>query len=200
MRIENPYGLTLTELLIAAVMVSIVMAGLAVFSTSMKQMMNTSQTTRYTDMKLAAVMKAIRKDAELAIGDPTDPGIIAVSASPKNGICFRQDTMQTPSDYTDDVWACWYHHSSSPGMRRCYNVPRVNVPTDSNAKCDSAASTRDYFELDNAEFYTVTNNPQGQFQSVTIHLTAHDTRIAADALENPSKSIIARISPQMISR
>lgn len=200
MRIAHQRGLTLTELLIAAVMVSIVMGGVAVFSTSMKQMANTSQTTRYTDMKLAAVMKSLRKDAELAIGDPTNPGIVAVSTSPRNGICFRHDTQLTPSDYADDVWACWYHHSSSPGMRRCYNVPAANIPTDTNAKCDTAASTRNYFELDNPEFYTVTNTAEGQFQSVTIHLTAHDTRLAADSLENPNKSIIARISPLMISR
>ena len=196
----NRRGLTLTELLLATVMISIVMGGVAVWATSMKQMRTSSQTTRYTDMKLAAVMKAIRKDAELAIGDPGDAGIQYISVSPKRAICFRHDTQLTPSDYTDDIWACWYHHISSPGLRRCYDIPSGDVPPDSNTKCDNAAATRDYFELDDVEFYTVNFDGDGRFENVTISLMAHDTRRTQDALQNPAKTFVAQISPPMISR
>ncbi len=200
MRIGCRRGLTLTELLLATVMIGIVMGGVAVWSTSMKQMRTTSQTTRYTDMKLAAVMKAIRKDAELAVGDASDLGIQYVTVSPRIGICFRHDTGATPADYSDDIWACWYHHSSSPGLRRCYDTPVGSVPTNTNAKCDNAASTRDYFELDNEEFYNVNFDGNGNFENVTFSLTAHDTRRAQDPLQNPSKTVIASVSPHMISR
>lgn len=200
MRRNNSRGLTLTELLLATVMITIVMAGVAVWTTSIKQMRQTSQTTRYTDMKLAAVMKAIRKDAELAIGDTANPGIQTNTAGATRSICFRHDTQLTPADYTDDIWACWYHHNSSPGLRRCYDTPAGDVPPDSNTKCDNAASTRDYYTLDDIDFFTVTNDVDGKLENVTISLTAHDDRSSTDALKNPSKTVVARISPYMISR
>lgn len=200
MRVSSSQALTLTELLLATVMIGIVMSGVAVWSTSMKQMRVSSQTTRYTDMKLAAVMKAMRKDAELAIGDQSDQGILTNTAGATRSICFRHDTQITPSDYSDDIWACWFHNTASPGLRRCYDIPIGDVPPDSNTKCDNANETRDYFTLDDINFFTINNDGDGRFENVTLSLTAHDDRASVDALQNPSKTIVARVVPQMISR
>ncbi|MGE0267228.1 MAG: PilW family protein [Candidatus Omnitrophota bacterium] len=200
MKIHQSHGLSLTELLIASAIIGIIMTGIAVFTISVRQMQVSSQTTMYTNMKLAALMKAIRTDAELMIGDPVNTGIQSNVAGSTRSICFRQDLTNTPDNYSDDTWVCWYHHNSSPGIRRCFNINPANVPPTSTAMCSSAAETRDYFELADINFFSFVTDPDGRFKYLTLSLTAHDTNKPYDALKNPNISLVTHISPHMMAR
>lgn len=200
MKINQSHGLSLTELLIASAIIGIIMTGIAVFTISVRQLQATSQTTMYTNMKLTALMKTIRTDAELTIGDPTDSGIRTNTAGSTRSICFRHDVENTPETYSDDLWACWYHHNASPGMRRCYNLDPVNVPPTSTAMCTSAADTRDYFELADINFFSLTTDSEGRLNYLNLSLTAHDTTKPFDALKNPNITLATKISPPMMAR
>jgi len=200
MNIKNSNGLSLTELLIASAIIGIIMSGVAVFTISVKQLQTTSQTTSYTNLKLTALMKTIRTDAELTIGDPTNSGIRTNTAGSTRSICFRHDQQNTPQSYADDIWVCWYHHNSAPGIRRCYNTPAANVPPTTTAMCDSAASERDYFELANINFFELMTDTDGRLNYITISLSAHDTNMAYDALKNPNITLVTNISPHMQAR
>lgn len=200
MTIKNSYGLSLTELLIASVIIGVIMTGVAVFTISVRQLQASNQTTMYTNIKVTALMKAMKTDAELAIGDPTDSGIRTNTAGSTRSICFRHDVSNTPDIYANDIWVCWYHHASSPGLRRCFNVPVGNVPPTTAAMCDSAVSEQDYFELTNINFFNLVMDGSGRLKYLTLSLTAHDTNTAYDALKNPDITMMTNVSPPMMAR
>ncbi|MBP9854709.1 MAG: prepilin-type N-terminal cleavage/methylation domain-containing protein [Candidatus Omnitrophica bacterium] len=203
MKINNSDGLSLTELLIASVIIGIMMTGIGVFSVSVKQLQGASETTMYTNMKLTALIKTLRMDAERAIGDPLDPGILSYTAADTSfdSICFRQDTANTPDIYTDDIWVCWYIPLTPPGnILRCFEVDPSNVPVDSLADCNSAVETREYFELDNPTFYSLVRDADNRIEYITITLTAHNTDHPLHVVKNPSVTMTTKISPAQMSR
>ncbi len=196
MRIHNQTGLSLTELLISTVIIGTIMLGIMTFSTSVRQMQSASSRTRYTDMKLAAAMKALKRDALQAIGDRLSPGIV-VNSGTFETICFRHDLALTPLDYTDDTWACWMS-STSDVLRRCFD-PSTMPPT-SVAECTASTDDRQYFQLTNTNFFTINTGGGGRFDSVTLTLSAHDINAPVDPLTNPEMTLTMDVSPPAHSR
>lgn len=196
MKLNTNKALTLTELLISTVIIGIIMSGIITFSTSARKMQSASSKTRYTDIKLAAAMTALKKDASLATGDSTSAGILTNSGAFET-ICFRQDASSTPGDYSDDIWSCWMS-STSDILRRCYDP--VTLPPTSVAECTAAASNRPYFALTNTNFFTVNNDGDGKLDNITLELVAHDASTAANSLTNPDVTLLTNISPLMHSR
>ena len=112
-------GITLTELLVACVMIGILMIGTASFSLAIQRLQSSTNRSTILAMKMKAAMAEIDQDAVLAVGHATNPGVYAwTNSQDTNSICFRQDLPNTPWDYTDDSWICYYHDDSFD-IQRC---------------------------------------------------------------------------------
>lgn len=108
-------GMTLIELVIAAVLVTIVLAGALSVEYSLRTARKTASQDALLAMRTSAVMSQLTRDAALATGDARYPGMIDY----EGGFCFRQDLNdpQTPGQYGDDSWACYMF--SPPSLYRC---------------------------------------------------------------------------------
>ncbi|MBI5415356.1 MAG: prepilin-type N-terminal cleavage/methylation domain-containing protein, partial [Candidatus Omnitrophica bacterium] len=67
-------GLTLTELLVATILMGIVMAGVASFSLVVKQAGETTSSGTVLAIQTAAAMHYIKEDALSAVGDNSNRG------------------------------------------------------------------------------------------------------------------------------
>lgn len=96
-------AMTLTELIVASVLMGIMMVGLV----SVDLAVRNSRTAAVSDTSLAiqtqAAMLRITNDAMKAVGNSSDPG---VSSTP-NFLCFRQDTDNNPNTFSGDTWVCY---------------------------------------------------------------------------------------------
>lgn len=114
-------GVTLTELLIATILIGIVMTGITAFSFSVKEFESTSSKTNLMAMQVAAAANLISRDAHRAVGDPTNKGIRHSYAANLESLCFRHDNRanQTPDVYTDDEWTCYFRDANGD-VWRCF--------------------------------------------------------------------------------
>jgi Tfp pilus assembly protein PilE len=106
-------GITLSELLIATLIVSIMLIGIASTDFAIRRMDRDTHRDTSLYLKTLAVAEQYRQGAISAIGDATNPpnslGIqIHNSQDNSNYVCFRHDDPNNPSpaDYTDDTWDC----------------------------------------------------------------------------------------------
>lgn len=103
MRAYSSEGLTLTELLIAAVMAVLMMLGVAAADFAMRRMDLSVSGDAQLYLRTLAIAESIRHSARSAVGDEDDPGIVYKD----NSMCFRSDTSHSPGDYSDDSWRCY---------------------------------------------------------------------------------------------
>ena len=98
-------GLTLTELVIASLLVGIVSLGIFSVDYALRGSRNAASDDALLAMRTWAAMEHITKNAKLAVGNVNSVGVAAVQGS--NYLCFRQDVVSTPSDFSDDIWRCY---------------------------------------------------------------------------------------------
>lgn len=188
-------GLSLTELLVATILIGIVMVGVASFSSVVKQLQSTTDRSTILHLKTSAAMSFIRKDALLATGDPSSPGVLTYTSPPTIGsICFRHD-VNDPTSYGEDIWVCYFYESPN-FLRRCYDTPAVNVPVQSNIQCNTAAQRQDFLYLSDVDFFNIVNDADGRLQYIQITLAAvYDETAPAHPVTNPEYVLTAQISP-----
>ncbi|MBF0384673.1 MAG: type II secretion system protein [Candidatus Omnitrophica bacterium] len=128
-RLKSPRAITLTELLVASVLIGIVMLGVITFSFTVKNIQVSTQRSSSLSAKIASAMSYLRQDAYSAVGyfDPgwsepnNPPGISAgvykgFTAPTNSSICFRHDTDGDPSLFTTDQWRCYFAQSGGPSI------------------------------------------------------------------------------------
>lgn len=194
-------GMTLTELLMASVLVGIVMLGVASFSVSLNQFQNSTDKSTLIAMKTKAAMARINRDALLAVGDATDPGVYSwTNGSNRNSICFRHDLANTPADYSDDTWTC-YFHGNSFNVTRCVD-PAAGPPpacTNNGQCCGGATEQSPLLQLaDNASEYAaiVDADGDGRMDYIGITFTTRATwNQPAHPITNPEYTLTTQISP-----
>lgn len=189
--------MSLTELLVATILIGIVMVGVASFSSVVKQLQSTTDRSTILHLKTSAAMSFIRKDALLATGDPSSPGIEPYNNGTVRSICFRQD-VNDPTSYAEDIWVCYGYGGTMDKLKRCYDVPPANVPVQNEADCNAAAETGGYvdYHLSDPDFFTVVNDADGRLQYIQITLAAvYDETAPAHPVTNPEYVLTAQISP-----
>ncbi len=203
-KIKNKKALSLSELLISSVLISIVMLGVVVFNFSVRQAQNSTSSISEIKTKTASAMLQIKKDAQLAVGDATDPGIISFSGTAsKRCICFRQD-VNDPSSYTDDQWIC-YPHGSSYGIWRVLAAVQPTSYATCKENFGGNVALPFSYSLSISDFYNIatTTDSDGvshiDYVDITLS-TASDTSTApnvdcSDPINNPCYSLTTQISP-----
>lgn len=96
------HGMTLTELIVSGILISIMMVTVVSFNFAMKNLQKSTGDATLLEIEATAIITRFTTDASMAIGDSTDPGIIVSTGA--DWIGFRIDLDNTPGDYTDDSW------------------------------------------------------------------------------------------------
>jgi len=114
LHIRKKNGLTLTELIVACVLIGIVMIGVVSFSLTIKQIQGSSSKLAILKMQTIAAVKEMSRDASMAIGDQNDPGVVVDTLNtPPQFISFRHDLSRTPETYTDDTWSIYMFNGNT---------------------------------------------------------------------------------------
>ena len=186
-------GLTLTELLVATILMGIVMAGVASFSLVVKQAGETTSSGTILAIQTVTAMRYIKEDALSAVGDNGNRGVVS-SGLFNESVCFRHDTNNTPS-YLDDTWACYWYDNASNALWKCASLA---APPASFNDCNPAGAAIKFVTLDPAaaQYFSIVNDAQGRFGYVDINLNAiAKPTQAADPIKNPTYQLTTRISP-----
>ncbi|MBN1869625.1 MAG: prepilin-type N-terminal cleavage/methylation domain-containing protein [Candidatus Omnitrophica bacterium] len=183
----NKKGLTLAELLVASILISIVMIGVASFSASMQQFQNSTNRTTILAMRTMSVMNQIERDGYLAIGDETNPGVVIGGTANKESICFRHDADGDPMTY-DNNWVCYYGRANRE-LWLCGDNP--TVPVDGWNDCQQGNGERVLVDLFSKDIVT---GPGPLGVTVTLK-TIFDRAQGFHPLKNPRYDLETMIMP-----
>lgn len=220
--LKGARGITLTELLVATIMIGIVMIGVAAFSGSIVRLQGSTSRSTLVAMRVKAVMARIKQDAFLAVGDNEDCGKdqtglhdencgwgIRVFSGGDKSICFRHDVLATPEIYTDDQWICYFQNPANArkSLYYCGITPVADVPMVNQVRCDDNGGSQRllHFWQDEDDFFQVVENAAGQLKYVeftisTIYYEDIDDVIPAHPMTNPTYVLTTRVSPPGHSR
>lgn len=202
MNIRSKNGMSLTELIVASILVGIVMLGVISFTSSMKSVQGSTSNSTIPSVKLASVMFEISKDASLAIGDQTDTGIEEDDAGATKHLCFRQDndgagtSNISPADYSDDVWVCYLMDNNNT-LHKCIDADFANC-------VDGSTSPQfpDLITLSQNSFFDVVevgNPPRIEYIHLDIK-TRNVPTAAIHPINNPEFKLETNISPLSLGR
>jgi len=196
-------GMTLTELLVASILVGIVMLGVASFSIALKHIQGGTSRSALLAMRTHAAMAKITKDAYATVGDATNPGIKERAMGQDRSICFRKDTND-PSSYTDDTWSCYYRRrlGSSNNLWRCTEpTPPAKVPPANLLECNNGGTSDLLLNLNNNDYFTIVTDTDDRLEYIEFTFTAIIDRSAAvHPVDNPLYTLVTRVSPPGHSR
>ena len=191
----NRKGITLTELLVASILIGIVMIGVASFSASITHLQSSTNRSTLLSIKTSAVMHRITRDAYLAAGDETNRGVVQGGVGNKESICFRHDADVDPSSYTGDTWVCYFINA----QQKIYLCnPGLTPPVDNWGACKSGVGNpTNLITINNATFFTVVNDVGvGPLEYIEIDLTAIFNRTKpVHPIENPIHKLKTQIKP-----
>ena len=195
-------GITLTELIVASVMIGIVMIGVSSFGLTIKKLQSSTNSSALLSMKAKTIMARMSVDALATIGDVPDPGYVTSGGGPDVSICFRHDVNTTPSLYTDDEWTCYYRDAQN--ILSLCTVPTVpgNVPPSNDGECDGSGTRNELIDMTQADFYDIFEvGIDNRLEYFDLHISAiYDNTTAMDPITNPEYFVSTRISPPGQSR
>jgi len=219
--LKENFGITLTELLVATVMIGIVMIGVASFSGSITRLQGSTSRSTIIAMRTKAVMARIVQDAKLAVGNNEDCGKDDTATPPlsnlncgwgirteaggggKLGVCFRHDLPGTPDSYSDDTWICYYKSAGANNrLFYCGATAPANVPPTNAGSCNLNLHLINLWETED-DYYEVIENAAGQLLYVELTISNIYDRLlgaAGDPMTNPTYVLTTRVSPPGHSR
>lgn len=193
MKSSKRKGITLTELLVASILIGIVMVGVIAVSFAIKKMQETTNKSALLAMRMTAVITHMTKNVALAVGYQDDPGIVVGGASSKQWVSIRQEQGE-PGDFTDDRWVIYYY--SDPNLYFCtQTVKDGGSAPDWDGNCSESHSQLMSANVLDAEF-TLFNDPeQYQFYLAVELQTIYDSDQGEDLVNNPTFNVESRMSP-----
>lgn len=187
---NNKNALTLTELLVASILIGIVVTGVGVFSITIKRIEDSTSKATILATETTAVMSDMTRNASLAIGWQGNPGIVVNGTS---WIAFRQDqnASPTPGVYTDDTWVIYVHSSNT--LTVCEML--AASPPDPAACVGSTITLTKKLLSKTFTFVTNSAMPDPEFYVNLIITTRDDPTKAEDPIKNPEYSMRTKVSP-----
>ncbi len=207
MKIENK-GITLTELVVSGVLISIILMGIMGFNASIKGIQNSTFRSSSLSSKVLGAITFIERDASLAVGDRNNPGVLWRDGTPAGvyDICFRHDGGD-PNVYTDDSFVC-YSLAAGDMLRRFDNPTVASTvaswppATTVQALCGPGCETLDLVELEDADYFQVDvdgSSKLNRYIDFTI-TSLFDTGSGFNPMENPRYELTSRVNPMMHTR
>lgn len=204
------HAMTLTELIVASVLVGIVTLGLVAAEQAVRMSRQSSNRDAQISAQMQAAMMRISKDSNSTVGDFSNTGIYQYAVVNDITICFRHANGDANS-YTDDLWNCWWANRSSRALASCENL--VNPVTTCAGQASLLTWTTLTFEGTYQTFYSVFDVTDGIVAPAGANIT--NTKISyiqidlrsrpnptlpEHPIENPNYRLTSRISPAGLSR
>ena len=187
MKIHAPTALTLVELLVATAIIGIVLIGVVSVDYAIRQSEQTASHSTLVSMRTSMAMSRITKDAALAAGDLSNPGIYTYeSALPlRRTLCVRQD-VNDPNIYTDDTWICSTQGTDTDLYRCTETAPAVDP-------CQASNPAR---ELLLPKIVLLDFNDPLADHYIEVTLTyRYDNSVPENPITNPEEILTTRIIP-----
>ena len=116
-------GMTLTEVLVAAMLVGIVMMGAISVDYAIRNSRKSASQDTTLSMRTQATMLRISRDANMAVGDSSSKGIDTSAGA----LCIRKELGGNINSYSDDEWVCYWQNGTN--IHRCSkNIALGGVP------------------------------------------------------------------------
>ena len=200
-------GLSLTELLVASVLVEIIMLGITAFSVALRQLQGSTSKSVILPMRAKVALAQMADDALLASGDPLDLGVRTDTSGDDRSISFRKG-LGDPSLYTDDKWARYYKDGTDKLYRctECDDPPSnaCQVPVSSLNDCGNQNSRKYLLDINDStfgNFFTVQNDANGRLNYIELIVDGiYDRTKTIHPIDNPELIITTRVSPLGYSR
>jgi len=193
-RLISEKGMTLTELIVAAILVSIVLAGAIATDYAVRRLQQQASKDATLAMKTSATMMQIVRDAEKAVGNYDNscmspalcgPGMVDLTTS----FCFRQDnnTPKTPDNYADDQWVCYWKDDEI-----VYRCAELTMPYPS---CPPNTPQVGTVIPGLAKIHDIKVDPtNGIYIDITL-TNRSDPLAAMDPMDNPEITLQTRVYP-----
>ena len=212
-RLFSKKGMTLSELLIATILMGIVIIGITSFHFAIKRLEESTSTSSAVTTKAAALLAMIKKDALETVGTAPNSGVRTIQDTSNNNeyhcLCLRLRDV----DPLLSKWVCYLHEDDfiihryadvNPGA-----VPCVDAATCADNVGAGGAIMRNLLELEDLNvgggFFNIMPAggcgacPAGTMNTmdhINITFTAiQDTTQPYDPLSNPRTSLTTNISP-----
>lgn len=189
--------MSLTELLVASMLIGIVMIGVASFTSAIKQFQSTNERSSILEIRTSAAVNHIRRNAMVAVGYRNDLGMRCSGGSPAY-FSFRQDRLATPGDFADDTWVIYTDGSTAGRMYVCtQNAASGPVPlTGGGQPCDPSGKPILLQNIQAIQFVCASDDATSALDLYfEINLTTRYDRLTAyNPVTNPQYSIDTRIS------
>jgi prepilin-type N-terminal cleavage/methylation domain-containing protein len=183
-KIRSDRGLTLTELIVASVLVGIVMMGIVSFNVSLKNVQDTSSLGANLSLEAATTMSYLRNDIVMAFGSSADTGLFYPTLTGANSLnrslCIRKDGGDLISTSPDDTWTCYFYEDATRLLERCVRPttavdPKTAPFIATRVACEAGASSIQYLtHLVDRDFYSIVPAPPAIMQYVRISLRVYD--------------------------
>lgn len=200
MKILHKNGITLTELLVASILIGVVMLGVASFNVSILQFQKTSDITAILALKAMTAMNYLVKDAYTVTGERTDEGIVTDEAGSFQSICFRHNSAGgDPGSYADDQYTCYLFEVDNDTFSRCpVPTPIGNVPPDSVADC---GNRNILFLTRSNTVWSISTDADGRTEYIDFTIDAIvDPANAEHPVKNPIYTLTTQVSPPALAR
>ncbi len=190
-RFSNKQGITLSELVVASVIITVIMVGVVSVDYASRRIQKTAFLESQTSMKASAAMLMLTKNALSAVGDSSNYGIVYDDLGTDTGICFRHDTDLNPGDYSGDTWIC-FAHGTSNDLKYCDGLAAPSILCGGSGLPDDT----DILELAGPGFFQIHKDEEGRLESIdfTLETVAYQGE-AEDIYENPKTVITSSVSP-----
>jgi len=193
-------GMTLTELLIASILVGIIMAGAVSVDFAIRRGRKNMADGAKIAMELNAAMLQMTRDAMAATGDASSPGIVSDDTGAIFNICFRYDANMTPNSYADDEWICYSQDTTQKIIRRCIQTA-ASGPLGGESACPAGSERITQMRSDYASPFFAVIQTGGEIDRIHFSLsTCADPSQAENPITNPCQSVTSSINPPSMSR
>lgn len=201
MKLFQRRGITLTELLVAGILIGIVMLGVISVSFAIKKMQETTNKAALLAMRATAIVTHMTKNVAMAVGYKDDPGIVVSESSSQQWVSIRQESGDDVSRFDDDDWFIYY---TDLGNHRLYFCTQTNLEgpepeTWAGGKCDPDNSKTKTISQDlvAAHFELLSDADNFEFFLRVFLETRYDPdpAVAEDPIDNPGFRIDSQMSP-----
>ncbi len=195
-------GLTLVELIVASVLISIILLGIVAFNASLQQMQTNSISSSSGSFQASVAMTYLRNDITMATGQGggNNKGIVLYRSGPysnpgNTSLCLRQPDS-SPMDFTDNFWTCYLFDSTNNDLFRCVNPTPFNPiydpvsnpsPSSFNTpeKCVGAQSSQYLAKLSDGNFFPAVYMP-GDPLDITLNVIDGNSTYTLNSTITPS--------------
>ncbi len=194
-RLSQSKGLTLTELIVAVILVGIVMLAVAAMDVAMRQVHQTSSKDAQVKMKVSSALLHLANNVTVATGMSQDPGIVIepIMTGNSHRVYIRKDGGD-PATYDDDQWI---HYDVIEYVTPEDGVDVIFCPQSEDPDLDPTCFAPEITLANVSSMFTelAQYGVSGGFHVKVSIESRYDNSLPYDPLDNPQYRLDSKIIP-----